>query len=108
MDRRLARGIEEINQRTRKAERCWEKEEEDRRREWEELAGRLMTAEEASRHYHDGLLRKMDVLTQVQLNILREISEKMEHQYTETLAEMRANREATLKMLDRLSPSDDG
>ncbi|HXR59771.1 MAG TPA: hypothetical protein VN732_00420, partial [Solirubrobacterales bacterium] len=81
----------------------WEREEEDRRREWEALAGRLMTAEEANRHYHDGLLRKMDVLTQAQLNILRELHEKMEHQYSETLAEMRANREATLKMLDRLS-----
>lgn len=88
------------------AERRWEKEEEDRRREWEALAGRLMTAAEANRHYHDGLLRKMDVLTQAQLNILRELNEKMEHQYTETLAEMRASREATLRMLDRLPPGD--
>jgi len=104
MDQRLARGIEEINQRMQRVERRWEAEEQGRRLEWEALAGRLMTAEEKHHHYNDGLLRKMAVMTNEQINILREFSEEMQHHFEENQAEMRANREATLKMLDRPAP----
>jgi hypothetical protein len=103
-EQRLEKGLEEINQRLGRVERRWEKEEEERRREWEALAGRLMTTEERHQHYHDGLLRKMAVLTNEQLNILREFGEDLRRHFEESRAEWRANREATLKMLDRLPP----
>jgi hypothetical protein len=46
-ERRLERGLKELNQRLAKVERRWEKEE--------------------SQHYHDGLLRKMAVMTNMQV-----------------------------------------
>jgi phage/plasmid-associated DNA primase len=103
-ERRLEKGLKELNQRLAKVERRWEKEEEERRREWEALAGRLMTAEEKSQHYHDGLLRKMAVMTNMQVGALREHSEEMRKHFEESRAEWRATREATLKMMDRLPP----
>jgi len=103
-ERRVKEGLKEINGRLETAERRWEKEEEDRRHEWEALAGRLMTTEEKHQHYNDGLLRKMAVLTNEQLNILHGLGEDMRLHFKELQAEMRANREATLKMLDRLPP----
>jgi hypothetical protein len=101
---RVEEGLKEMNGRLETVERRWEKEEEDRRHEWEVLAGRLMTTEEKHQHYNDGLLRKMAVLTTEQLNILHEFGEEMRLHFKELQAEMRANREATLKMLDRLPP----
>lgn len=104
-DERLAKGLKEINGRLRRVERRWEREEEDRRREWEALAGRLMTAEEKHQHYNDGLLRKMAVMTTEQINVLREFSEEMRHEFAEARAESRAQRDALLKVLDRLPPA---
>jgi hypothetical protein len=106
MDQRLERGFIELMGRMKEAERRWERDELARRREWEELEGRAMTAMEEHRHYNDSLLRKMDVMLTVELNILREISEGMEKGRAEARAENRANIEALMKMLDRLPPSE--
>lgn len=103
-ERRVERGLEELNQRLERVERRWEKEEEDRRQEWEELAGRLMTAEEKHQHHSDGLFRKTAILTNEQFTIIREFGEEMRQHFKEDKAEWRANREAILKMLDRLPP----
>ena len=111
MDKRLERGCREIRARVEKAERHWEEDEKERKREWEELEGRLMTAAEEHRHYNDGLLRKMAVMTEAQIGILREFGEDMHQEFAkiaaqldEGRAETRAQTEAILKMLDRLPP----
>jgi hypothetical protein len=104
MDERLERGFAEIRQRMRKVERRWEEDEKVRRREWEELEGRMMTVTEEHRHYNDGLLRKMTVMTDAQINVLREFSEDMQREFAEGRAQLQANTEAVLKMLDRLPP----
>ncbi|HEY5943254.1 MAG TPA: hypothetical protein VIT89_10400 [Solirubrobacterales bacterium] len=104
MDERMERGFSELLGRMEEAERRWEGDERARRREWEELEGRAMTATEKHRHYNDGLLRKIDVMLTVQLNIAREISEDIEKGRAEAEAENRAHTEALMKMLDRLPP----
>jgi len=104
MDERLERRFAEILEHMEKAERRWEEDERARKREWEELEGRAMTAMEEHRHYNDGLLRKMSVMTVTELNILHEISEDMKRGFAEGRAESRAQTEAILKMLDRLPP----
>ena len=104
MDERMKRGFIELLGRMEEAERRWEESEGARKREWEELEGRAMTAMEEHRHYNDGLLRKMDVMLTVELNILNEISEKLEKGRAEARVENRANIEALMKMLDRLPP----
>src|SRR6476469_8518545 len=104
MDERMKRGFIELLGRMEEAERRWEEGEGARKREWEELEGRAMTAMEEHRHYNDGLLRKMDVMLTVQLNISREISEAIERGRAEAREENRAHTEALMKMLDRLPP----
>ena len=54
----------EIRARLEKVERRWQEGEEARRREWEALEGRLMSAYEESRHHNDGLLRRNVRMTQ--------------------------------------------
>jgi predicted nucleic acid-binding Zn-ribbon protein len=112
MDRRLARGCAEIRQRLEIVERRWEEDEQTRKREWEDLEGRLMTANEEHRHYNDGLLRKMAVMTEAHIDILRAFGEDVHQEFSkiaaqldEGRAETRAQTEAILKMLDRLPPS---
>lgn len=102
MDDRLERGFAEILGRMEEAEHRWEEDERARRLEWEELEGRAMTAMEEHRHYNDGLLRKMDAMTVVQLNIGREISEDLKKGFAEIQSEGRAHREALWRLLDRL------
>ncbi|HEU5062414.1 MAG TPA: hypothetical protein VFT79_04575 [Solirubrobacterales bacterium] len=104
MDKRLERRFVEMMKRLEKAERCWEKDERARRREWEELEGRAMTAMEEHRHYNDGLLRKMDAMTVVEVNMIREISEDLKKGFAEVQSEGRAHREALWRLLDRLPP----
>jgi hypothetical protein len=104
MDERLERGFAEILGRMEEAELRWEEDERARRLEWEELEGRAMTAMEEHRHYNDGLLRKMDAMTVVQLNIGREISEDLKKGFAEIQSEGRAHREALWRLLDRLPP----
>src|SRR5689334_23811309 len=62
MDERMKRGFTQLLGRMEAAERHWEEDERARRKEWEVLEGRAMTAMEEHRHYNDGLLRKMDVM----------------------------------------------
>lgn len=104
MDERFERRFAELMGRVGEAERCWEESERARKREWEELEGRAMTAMEEHRHYNDGLLRKMDVMTAVELNMLQEISEDHRRGFAEIQSEGRAHREALLRLLDRLPP----
>jgi hypothetical protein len=104
MDERQKRRFAELMGRIEEAERCWEESERTRKREWEELEGRAMTAMEEHRHYNDGLLRKMDVMTTVQLNMLHEIGEEHKKGFAEIRSEGRANREALFRLLDRLPP----
>lgn len=108
MGGRLARGFAELMGRMEEAERRWEEDERARRREWEELEGRAMTAMEEHRHYNDGLLRKMDAMTVFQVNIAREIHEEISKGFAEMQAEGRAHRGALLSLLDRLPPREDG
>jgi len=104
MNKRLEQRFVEILGRMEMAERRWKEDERSRRREWEELEGRAMTAMEEQRHYNDGLLRKMDVMTVIELNILREISEDLKKGFAEVQSEGRAHREALWRLLDRLPP----
>jgi hypothetical protein len=108
MDQRLQRGCKEIRQRLEKIERRWEESEKARKREWEELAGRMMTATEEHRHYNDGLLRKMAVMTEEYIGILREVSADLQREFAEGRAQLQSNTEAVLKMLDRLPPTSSG
>lgn len=88
-------------------ERRWAEGEEVRRREWEELEGRLMNAYERTQHFNDGLLRKMTVMTQEYIKILheeREAIQALQGEAAEGRAQLRANTEAVLRALDRLSP----
>lgn len=102
------RSLAEIQARTEQVEKHWEKSEEARRREWERLAGRLMTAEEKRKRFDDALLRKNTMMTQAFLAILDEGREEFRQEFAEGRAQMRANTEAVLKALDRLPPADAG
>jgi sugar-specific transcriptional regulator TrmB len=100
------RSLAEIQARTEQVERHWERSEEARRREWERLEGRLMTAEEKRKRFDDALLRKNTMMTQAFLAILDEGREEFRQEFAEGRAQMRANTEAVLKALDRLPPTD--
>lgn len=114
-DRRVEEGRGEIRARIEAVEQCCREAENARRRDWEELKGRLMTAEEERKHQSDGVLRLMSTMTQEYVTIIRALGEDMKREFAEgreesrakfeeLLAESRAQRQATLKMLDRLSP----
>jgi hypothetical protein len=103
----VARRRIEIRTRLEKVEQLWQKSEEARRREWEELEGRLMNAYEEHRDFNDGLLRKMTVMTQEYISILHEergAIRALQDEAAEGRAQLRANTEAVLKALDRLPP----
>ncbi len=102
MERTDRRGVE-FRERLENIERLWEEGEEKRRREWEALEGRTMTGWEKIDHFHDGLLRKTTAITQEQLSFSWQVREEFREEFAELKEEMRANREATMKMLDRLS-----
>ena len=104
MDERLERRFTELMARMKEAERRWEEEERARKREWEELEGRVMTAMEEHRHFNDGLLRKMSVMSVVEVNMINEISEDLKKGFAEIQSEGRAHREALWRLLDRLPP----
>lgn len=104
MDERMERRFAELMGRMEEAERRWEEDEQARKREWEELEGRAMTAMEEHRHYNDGLLRKMSTMSVVEVNMLREISEDLKKGFAEIQSEGHAHREALWRLLDRLPP----
>jgi len=101
---RIERGNAEIQVRLERVERLWRKGEEKRRREWEELEGRMLTVEEERKLFYDGLFRKMTVMTDAYIRILREFGQELREEAVEQRAQLRANTEATWKMLDRLPP----
>ncbi len=70
----------------------------------ETLEGRLLTVEEERKLFYDGLFRKMTVMTSEYIAVLREFGHEMRTELSEQRAQLRANTEAVLKMLDRLPP----
>lgn len=104
----VARRQVEIRARLEKVEQRWEEGEEARRREREALEGRLMNAYEKNQHFNDGLLRKMTVMTEEYIRILREGGAAFQKEMAEGRAQLRANTEAVLKALDRLPPPQPG
>jgi hypothetical protein len=104
-EERLERRQVEIRMRLEKVEQRWKEGEEALRREWEALEGRLMDAYEGNRHHNDGLLRKMTVMTEEYIKILREGGAIFQEEMAEGRAQLRANTEAVLKALGRLPPA---
>jgi hypothetical protein len=104
----LARRQVEIRARLEKVEQRWKEGEEARRHEWEALEGRLMSAYENNQHFNDGLLRKMTVMTEEYIRILREGGAIFQKEMAEGRAQLRANTEAVLTALDRLPPPQTG
>lgn len=112
-DRRVEEGRREIRERIEGVERCCKEAEERRRRDWEELKGRMMSAEEERKHHSDGFLRLMAAMTDEYVTIIRALGDDMKRGFAENRveaeegrAQLRANTEAVLRMLDRLPPSE--
>lgn len=101
---RIERGNAEIQLGLERVERLWREGEEKRRREWEELEGRMLTVEEERKLFYDGLFRKMTVMTDEYIRVLREFGQELREEAVEQREQLRANTEATWKMLDRLPP----
>jgi hypothetical protein len=113
-DRRLEEGRQEIRARIERVEQRCKQAEEVRRSEWEELKGRVMTAEEKQERRSDEFLRLLGAVTDEYLNIARSIGEELRQGFAEGRkeaeegrAQLRANTEATWRMLDRLPPPPD-
>lgn len=114
-DRRVEVGRGELVERIEALQRSLREGGEARRREWEELNGRLMTADEKRQHENDHIQRVLAQMTDEHVKTIRAAAEDMKREFAESraesrakfeelLAEARAQRQATLKMLDRLSP----
>lgn len=113
-DRRVEEGRREIRARIESVEQCCKEAEEARRRDWEELKGRMMTAEEERKHQSDGFLRLMAAMTDEYVTIIRAVGADMRSEFArgraeaeEGRAQLRANTEAVMRMLDRLPPPGD-
>lgn len=106
-NREFVEGVErkmaEIAARLARTERLWKEGEDARRREWEALEGRTMTGWDKIDHFHDGLMRKNTMIAQTLMSMMWNVQEEARIAHEELKEDMRANREATLKMLDRLS-----
>lgn len=110
-ERRIDEGRREIRERIETVEHRCKKAEETRRQEWEDLKGRVMTAQEEQQHHSDGMLRLMSAMTDEYVTIIRAIGDDMRQGFAELRegdeegrAQLRANTEAVLRMLDRLPP----
>jgi hypothetical protein len=103
-DRRIEEGCREIRERIEGVEQRCKEAGEARRREWEELKGRVMTADEKQEHRSDQFLRLLGAVTDEYVSIARSIKDDMQQQSTERRAETRAQTEALLRILDRLPP----
>ncbi|MDX6634145.1 MAG: hypothetical protein QOF06_348 [Solirubrobacterales bacterium] len=129
LDMEIERGNRDFEQRMEEAgheirdhlertyRRCKEFEE-ARRHDWEELRGQLMTAEERHQLEMDGIRRLFATMTDEYVRVVSSAREDIERKsaegrvearaaFDELLAESRAQRQATLRMLDRLPPSKD-
>jgi hypothetical protein len=114
-ERRLEEGRGELVERIEALQRSLREGGEARRREWEELNGRLMTADEKRQFENDHIQRLLAQMTDAHVQTIRAAQDDMKREFAESraesrakfeelLAEARAQRQATLKMLDRLSP----
>lgn len=118
-DRRVEEGRGELVERIEALQRSLREGGEARRREWEELNGRLMTADEKRQHENDHIQRVLAQMTDEHVKTIRAAAEDMKREFAESraesrakfeelLGEARAQRQATLKMLDRLPPESEG
>jgi TolA-binding protein len=105
-DRRVEEGRGEVLARLQGVERSCREQGEERRREWEELNGRVMTAEEKRQHDSDEFLRLMATMTDEYVAIIRSVGEDMKQEFAEGRAEGRAHTEALMRLLDRLPPAE--
>jgi len=103
-DRRLEEGRREIRERIERVEQRCQEAEKVRRREWEALKGRMMTAEEKQERRSEEFLRLMAAMTAEYVTIARSIGEDMKREFAESRAESRAQSEALMRMFDRLPP----
>jgi hypothetical protein len=105
-ERRMEETGGEILERLERAERCCKEAEEARRRDWEELKGRMMTAEEKHQFELDGIQRQFTTMTYEYVKVISSAREDMERENAERRAESRAQTDALLKLMDRLPPLD--
>jgi hypothetical protein len=103
-ERRVEEAGDEILERLERAERCCREAEETRRRDWEELKGRMMNAEEKHQFELDGIQRRFVTMTNEYVKVMNAAREDWEREFAESRAESRAQTEALLKMIDRLPP----
>jgi hypothetical protein len=103
-EQQLEEGHVEIVEHLERVLRCCREAEEARRRDWEELKGRLMTTEEQRRFELDSIQMLFATMTREHVRVIAAASEDMERRFAETRGENRAHTEALLKMLDRLPP----
>lgn len=101
-DQRLEQIGQEIRERIERVERHCNKSEEARRRDWEQLEGRVMTAQEKQERRSDEFLRLINAVAAEHLKIIADLSEDMTRRSEEARGENRAHTEALLKVLDRL------
>jgi hypothetical protein len=103
-EKRLEEGHLEIVEHMERVLRCCRESEEARRRHWEELKGRLMSAEEQRRFELDNIQMLFTTMTREHVNVIAAASEDMERRFAEGRSENKAHTEALLKLLDRLPP----
>jgi hypothetical protein len=104
-ERRLEEGQGEIGARMERVLRSCRESEETRRRDREELKGRLMTAEEKRRFELDSIQMLFATMTEEYVKVMSAAREDWEREFAESRAESRAQTEALLKVMDRLPPS---
>jgi hypothetical protein len=107
-ERRLEEGRGDLVKRIEELQRILREGGEARRREWEELNGRLMTADEKRQFENDHIQRVLAEMTDAHVQTLHALNEDMKREFAESRAESKAEgeaqREALMRMLDRLPP----
>jgi len=117
-ERRLEEGRGDLVKRIEELQHILREGGEARRREWEELNGRLMTADEKRQFENDHIQRVLAQMTDAHVKTIQAAQEDMRRAFAESRAESRAKfeelqaearaqRQATLRMLDRLPPAED-
>lgn len=106
-DRRLEASRGAIQAQIEQAERRCREAEEARRRDWEELKGHLASEAEKRQFESDSTQRLLAGLTDAYVSVVRSAEEDMKREFAEARAENRAQTEAILKLLDRLSSEEE-
>lgn len=104
-DQRLEQIGREITERIDKVERRCREAEKGRRKEWEQLEGRVMTGQEEQERRSDEFLRLINAVGSEHLKLVAELSDDMDRRSAEAREENRAHTNALLKLLDRLPPN---